>query len=55
MNKQYEVTGPQPVYGHHNGDVVELDLDDVQEQWLVEAGHIKPIAAKKAASKTKES
>lgn len=52
MSKKYEVTGPQPVYGHKTGEVVALELDDAQEKRLIAAGHIKPAA--KAAPNTKK-
>lgn len=48
--KQYEVTGPQAVFGHKKGEVFERELEDDQERRLIAAGHITP-AAKPAAKK----
>jgi hypothetical protein len=42
--QRYQVTGPRVVLDHQPGEVFEADLDPVQAQRLIAAGHLTPLA-----------
>lgn len=52
---RYEVTGRNQVFGHNPGDRFDADIPEVQEQRLVQGGHIRRLPdAKPSKSKVQE-
>lgn len=48
---KYQIVGPRPVAGVEPGGVVEFHPEEAA--WLIEAGHLAPIATKSKAKAAK--